>query len=165
MAMTVCWRCGIDFDASQFRVDAPCIDCQEVVGGEWVVVTFRGGAAGRDEMLWRAGAVRAALAKGLTDRKTAELLGVHRSTVDRWRRRLGIPPNAPKGGRGSEYWVDSSRHANVAAENGRKGHWNRMHGVSDSQIGARLGKSKESVKRMRQRGVDVLALAGVSVDG
>jgi hypothetical protein len=40
-----------------------------------------------------------------------------------------------------------------------------MHGVSDSQIGARIGKSKESVKRMRQRGVDVLALAGVKVDG
>lgn len=165
MAMTVCWRCGIDFDASQFRVDAPCIDCQEVVGGEWAVAAFRRGGLGLDEWNNRAEAVRAVVARGLSDRRAAEVLGVHAGTVERWRRRLNLPANNPRGGFGVEHWRDRSRVAQIAAENGRKGHWNRMHGVSDSQIGARLGKSKESVRRMRRKGIDVLALAGVSVDG
>lgn len=163
--MSTCWRCGIEFDTTQYRPDAPCIDCQEVLGGEWTVVTFRAGVSGVDEMLWREKAVRAALAKGLSDRKTAELLGVHKSTVDRWRTRLGIPANLPKGGLGAEHWGDPSRQAVVAASNGRQGHWNRMHGVSDSQLGVRLGVTKGAVKNMRRQGVDVVALAGVKVDG
>lgn len=163
--MTVCWRCGIDFDASRFRADAPCIDCQEVMGDSWAVAAFKRGGLGLEEWNSRAEAVRAALAMGLGDRRTAEVLGVHKTTVERWRDRLDIPANNPRGGFGSEHWADRSRVAQIAAENGRKGHANRMAGVSDAQIGARLGKSKESVKRMRRRGVDVLALAGVSVDG
>lgn len=162
MTMTVCWRCGIDFDATKYKPDAPCIDCQEAVGGSWAVAAFRRGGLGLDEWNSRAEAIRAAVARGLSDRGAAEVLGVHPSSVERWRRRLGIPANHPRGGLGSEHWSDKSRVAQIAAENGRKGHANRLAGVSDSQIGARLGKSKESVKRMRQRGIDVIALAGVS---
>ena len=37
---------------------------------------------------------------------------------------------------------------------------NRKLGITDSQIGAKLGIGRETVKGMRRKGIDVVALAG-----
>lgn len=101
--LDICYRCGVDFDASPYRPGAPCIDCQEDIGGDWRNHWLRGGVVTPEKMALREADIRRLHKRNMTDPQIAEELGIYTKTVLKWRKRLELPANATGG---AHHWKD-----------------------------------------------------------
>lgn len=86
--LSTCWRCGVDFDASDYLPDAPCADCQLDYPGNWLKGGFR--TKTNEE---KAADIRYYWKQELNDVQIAAKLGIHQQTVASWRSKLGLAPN------------------------------------------------------------------------
>lgn len=107
-----CWRCGVDFDSTPFIGDAPCIDCQEDVPGEWLIIK-QPKRLTKAQLAEREQRIRELHQEGLLDPEIAERLGIARSTVSTWRKRLGL---APQYRPDKHMWKDKEAHMEHASK-------------------------------------------------
>lgn len=135
--MTECYRCGVEFDATPFRPGAPCIDCQEDIGGDWSNYWLKGGLPDPEKMRLREEDIRRLHKRAMTDPQIAAELGIHRTTVVKWRKRLKLPANATGG---AQHWKDyaatieklrSPEHAQRILAGQRKGRNDRRSADND----------------------------------
>lgn len=89
--MRICWRCGVEFDATIYKKDAPCPDCQLDVEGNWLLKTGARGRLSKAERAERLATIKRLNSLNWLDTEIAEELGIHPSTVGGWRKRHGIP--------------------------------------------------------------------------
>lgn len=92
--MITCWRCGIEFDPSKYRDGAPCLDCQETIGGEWSAGgSLRSGRISAEEKAARMKLVKDQYYLGKLDKEIADIVGMSKSTVSHYRREQGLKPH------------------------------------------------------------------------
>lgn len=96
--MIVCWRCGVDFDATPYQHGAPCPDCQEDFEGSFFSVWTQAGIDAAKER-----DVRRLHSENYNDREIASLLGTNRNSIWKIRNRLGLEANAVGG---AQHWKD-----------------------------------------------------------
>lgn len=90
--LTRCYRCGVDFDATEYVLGAPCADCQEDVPGNWRKGWPKGVRLTPEVFSERAAQIKALYDKRMTDKEIAQALGISFSTANRWRSdKLGLP--------------------------------------------------------------------------
>lgn len=88
--LRTCWRCGVDFDPTPYIGDAPCADCQLEVPGDWLIIKHSGGRITAEEYEHRAKRIKELHQEGLLDPEIAERMGLARSTISTWRKKLGL---------------------------------------------------------------------------
>lgn len=89
--MVNCWRCGVDFDATLYKSDAPCEDCQLDVPGQWLKNSGQRVKMDARSVIAREERVRELNALKWWDTQIAEELDISPGTVYRIRKRLGLP--------------------------------------------------------------------------
>lgn len=97
-----CWRCGVEFDASEFIKSAPCEDCQLDFPQSWVRIDV---AKAREEERiaeW----IRHWYDQRYSDSEIAEAIGMTRPQVVGWRKKLDLPGHKFMG---DEKWRDQEK--------------------------------------------------------
>jgi DNA invertase Pin-like site-specific DNA recombinase len=100
--MVVCWRCGVDFDPTDYILGAPCSDCQLDYPDNYLKlsVVVAQEAARRDKL------IRELHFKRYSDSEIGEAIGMPRHRVQYWRGKLGLEAHQFKG---DEKWRDPEK--------------------------------------------------------
>lgn len=116
MEQKTCYRCGVEFDASDYIPGAPCVDCQEVYSGEW----RKFNVVKADEAERRLKLVGELYHKKYSDRQIREALGLTEPQVRASRKILGLPGHTDLGG--TAKWDDVGWSGEKSAE-ASKAYW------------------------------------------
>jgi hypothetical protein len=113
----ICWRCGVDYDASKYLLGAPCEDCQLDVPGNYVKYGKRGRLRAA-ELAERNEMVKLLHRQRLTDPEIAEALGYRsRQAIQAVRKRFGLAQvDRPD----KHLWKSQAAHAAHARRIGRE---------------------------------------------
>lgn len=114
MEFKTCWRCGVDYvpDTATYTTSAPCLDCIESVQEDYTIPRNTGGRLTAAETEQRMADVKRLHQAGLLDPEIAARMGIGRSAVSRWRKKLGLKPQPrPE----KHMWKDIDAHMEHAA--------------------------------------------------
>lgn len=109
-----CWRCGVDFihNSDQYKEGAPCPDCCEDVPEDYHKTKNGPGRLSAAASEQRAADVKRLHQAGLLDPEIAAQLGLSRSTISTWRKKLGLKAHyRPE----KHMWKDVEAHIQHAA--------------------------------------------------